>query len=143
MSQPSSSSSFPDLFDAALQEYENQTGSKLVEHPLAKQFETCDSVDSITTILQVQAQIFRKYRGDDGKVMKSLKFSVDVLYNLSISTILGEGIGLVHPNQSLRSLVPNRHSSAISACESNIRWHRHSTCRKSLSLIPSAYLPDI
>ena len=94
MSQPSSS--FQDLFGAALQEYENQSGCKLIEHPLAKQFEPCDSVQSITAILQQQTQIFREFR-DDGKLMKSLKFSVDVLYTLSIGTVLGEGIGLVYP----------------------------------------------
>jgi hypothetical protein len=95
MSQPSSTSSFVDLFNAALQDYENQTGTKLVEHPLAKQFQACDSVDSITAILQEQAQIFREFR-DDGKLMKSLKCSVDVLYPLSINTVLGEVISLVH-----------------------------------------------
>ena len=95
MSQPSSF--FQDLFDTALQEYQNQTRCNLIEHPFAKQFETCDSVQSITAILQQQAQIFCKFRGDDGKFMKSLKSSVDVLYTLSISTVLGEGIGLVHP----------------------------------------------
>jgi hypothetical protein len=95
MSQPSSPS-FRSLFNAALQDYQNQTGTKLAEHPLAKQIETCDSVDSITAILQEQAQIFRKFKAEDGKVMKSLKCSVDVLYSLSASTILGEGIGLVH-----------------------------------------------
>jgi hypothetical protein len=95
MSQPSSS--FQDLFSAALQENENQTECRLIEHPLAQQLETCSSVESITAILQEQAQIFCKFRGDDGKLMKSVKSSVDVLYTLSISTVLGESIGLVHP----------------------------------------------
>jgi hypothetical protein len=94
MSQPSS---FQDLFNAALQEYQNQTGCELTEHPLAKRLETCGSVDSITTILQEQAQIFCKFRGDEGKLMKSLKSLVDVLYTLSISTVFGEAIGLVQP----------------------------------------------
>ena len=92
MSQPSS---FQVLLNAALREYQNQTGCKLIEHPLAKRLETCDSVDSITAILQEQAQIFCKFR-DDGKLMKSLKSSVDVLYTLSVSTVLNEGISLVH-----------------------------------------------
>ena len=99
MSQPSSTSqatsSFQDLFNAALRDYENQTETKLVEHPFAKQLEECDSVDSIVAILQEQAQTFRKFRGEDGKIMKSLKSSVDVLCTLSNSTLLGEGIGLV------------------------------------------------
>ena len=96
MSQPSSSSSssFQGLFNAALQDYENQTKTKLVQHPLAKKLETCNSVDSITTILQEQAQIFGGFR-DDGKIMKSLTSSVDVLYTLSNNTILGEVVGLV------------------------------------------------
>ena len=97
MSQPSSSasSSFQGLFNAAFQDYENQTKTKLVQHPLAKKLEACDSVDSITAILQEQAQIFRGFRGDHGKIMKSLRSSVNVLYTLSNSTILGEVIGLV------------------------------------------------
>jgi hypothetical protein len=93
MSQPSS---FQALFNTALQNYENQTGTRLVDHPLAKPFETCDSVDSITAILRDQAQIFYEFR-NDGRLMKSLKSSIDVLHTLSISTILGEGIGLVRP----------------------------------------------
>jgi hypothetical protein len=36
-----------------------------------------------------------KFRGDDSKVMKSLKRVIDVIHTLSTSTILGEGIGLV------------------------------------------------
>ncbi|KAF8466108.1 hypothetical protein DFH94DRAFT_686226 [Russula ochroleuca] len=96
MSQTSSSSSFQDLFNVALQDYENKTGIKLVDDPFAKKFEKCDSVDSITAVLQEQAQIFRKFRGDDGKLMKSLKASVDVLYTLS-NTVLGGGIGLAFP----------------------------------------------
>ena len=93
MSRPSSS--FQDLFNAAIRDYENQTETKLIEHPFAKQLEECDSVDSIVAILQEQAKTFRKFRGDDGKITKSLKSSVDVLYTLSNSTLLGEGIGLV------------------------------------------------
>ena len=94
MSQPSSSS-FNGLFNAALKDYANQTKTKLDQHPLAKKLEACDSVDSITAILQEQAQIFKGFRGDDGKIMKSLRSSVDVLYTLSNSTILGQVIGLV------------------------------------------------
>jgi hypothetical protein len=103
MSQPSSSS-FQDLFNAALQDYETQTGTRLDNHPFAKQLETCDSVDSITAVLQEQAQIFREFRGDNGNAMKSLKSSVDVLYTLSTSTVLGEGVGLVRPKSFITVL---------------------------------------
>jgi hypothetical protein len=87
-------SSFQDLFDAVLQDYQIQTGTSLVDHPLAKQLESCNSVDSVTAVLQEQAQIFREFRGDDGKVMRSLRYSVNILYTLSVTT---GGIGLVGP----------------------------------------------
>ena len=97
MSQPSSSSSFEVLFNTALREYERQTGTSLVDHPFAEQLEKCDSANSIATILQEQSQSFREFRGGDGKLMKSLVCSVDVLYTMSTSTVLGEGVGLVRP----------------------------------------------
>ena len=92
MSQPP----FQELFNEALQSYEKETGINLVEHPLAKQLETCHSLDSITNLLQEQTQIFHKFRGDDGKLMKLLRSSVEVLYMLSTETVLGENVGLVH-----------------------------------------------
>ncbi len=94
MSQPSPPSSFQTIFSAALQDYEKQTGARLVDHPIAKKLNQCDSAGSITTILQEQARTFHEFRGDDGTLMKSLKCSVDVLYTLS-GTVLGEGISLV------------------------------------------------
>jgi hypothetical protein len=95
MSHPDPSSSFQLLIGKALLDYEKQTGTKLADHPLAKQIETCDSVDSVTLVLEEQAQAFREFRGDDGKIMKSLKSVVRVLHALSTSTALSEGIGLV------------------------------------------------
>ncbi|KAF8465153.1 hypothetical protein DFH94DRAFT_360795 [Russula ochroleuca] len=100
MSQASSTSSLQDLFNAALQDYENQTGTKLVDDPLANKLKKCDSVDSVTAILQEQAQIFHKFRGDDGKLMKSLKSSVGVLYTLSSTGVLSGSVGLVFPPAS-------------------------------------------
>jgi hypothetical protein len=97
MSQPSSSSSFQSLFDAALQDYATQTGTKLDDQPLAKQLQDCDSVDAVSSLLQSQAQRFHGFRGEDGKIMKSLKSVVNVLYNLSTSGVLGEGVGIVRP----------------------------------------------
>jgi fungal STAND N-terminal Goodbye domain len=101
MSQPASSLSFQSLFNAALQDYADQTGTKLYDHSLTSQLEICDSVDSISAVLQEHARRFHEFRGEDGKIMKSLKCIVHVLYTLSTSTILGEGIGIV----SLKSLI--------------------------------------
>ena len=54
------------LFDIALQDYEKQTGTKLVDYPLAKQLEACDSVESVTTFLQERARAFHEFRGEVG-----------------------------------------------------------------------------
>jgi hypothetical protein len=96
MRQPSSlSSNFQILFDAALQDYKDKTGNTLIDHPIAKQLETCESIASITAILQEQAQSFREFRENNGKLMKALNSSVDVLCSPSISSPLNETIGLV------------------------------------------------
>jgi hypothetical protein len=93
MSQPTSST-FRALFNAALQDYENQTGISLVDHPFSKQLETCESVSSIAAILREQAQSFRELRENDGKLMKALHSSIEVLGAPSISSALSETIGL-------------------------------------------------
>jgi hypothetical protein len=98
MSQSSSSSTFPVLFDAALQDYEDKIGSSLINHPLAKELQECDSVGSITAILEEQARIFREFR-DHGKLVHSLKHLVDVLSSPFISTVFDQGTDLVvRPN---------------------------------------------
>ena len=83
------------LYNSALQDYATQTGTNLVDHPFAKQLEKCESVDSISFLLQENLRRLREFRGEDGKITKSLKCAVHVLYTLSTSTVLGEGIGLV------------------------------------------------
>jgi hypothetical protein len=83
------------LFDAALQDYRDKTGNTLADHPIAKQLETCEYVNSITAILQEQARGFREFTENDGKLMKALNSSVDVLCSPSISSALNEAIGLV------------------------------------------------
>ena len=94
MGQPTSSA-VETLFNVALQDYENKTGISLVDHPFAKQLETCESVGPITAILREQAQSFREFRENDGRLMKALNSSIDVLCAPSISSALSETIGLV------------------------------------------------
>ena len=96
MSQPPESLfiSFKGIFDSALQEYENQTKINLAEHTLAKELKACDDVDSISAILQKQAQMFDGFKGD-GKIMKSLRPIVDVLHTLFNSSIIGPVVILI------------------------------------------------
>ena len=85
MSDHSPSSHFRGLFEAALQDYEKQTGTALVNHPFAERLQECDSVDAINPVLQERTQRFTDFRGD-GKIMKALKSTVSILYALSTNT---------------------------------------------------------
>jgi fungal STAND N-terminal Goodbye domain len=82
-----SSSMLQPLFDTALRDYEKQTGMKLIEHPLARQLENCNSVESIIALLQEQARAFTEFRREDDKVMKPLKRVVHVLHAISTNLV--------------------------------------------------------
>jgi hypothetical protein len=96
MSDQLGSSRLRVLFEAALQDYENQTGKALANHPLAEQLQSCDSVESVTAVLREQTQAFSEFRGKD-KILKPLKNAVSVLYKLSAAANFGRDIGLVCP----------------------------------------------
>ena len=103
----SPSSSFLALYNSALQDYTNQTGTNLVDHPFAKQLKKCESVDSISSLLQGHVRRIREFRRDDEKIIKSLKCAVTavhVLHTLSTNTVFGEGICLVRPKPVIRAL---------------------------------------
>ncbi|KAH8976658.1 hypothetical protein EDB92DRAFT_2109650 [Lactarius akahatsu] len=94
----------------ASSEYEKRSGTNLIGNNLVLELEYCDySTDTVITVLQHQARAFRNHRGDDGRVMKRLKRTVQILYTLSTSTVLGEGIVRV----------------AISARKSDSYWFRN------------------
>jgi hypothetical protein len=83
------------LFEAALNEFEKRAGSNLVRHQIIDKLVNCESADSVIDVLQEQAQAFRNFRGDDGKLMMWLKRTVNVLYTLSTSDVVCGGISLV------------------------------------------------
>ena len=83
------------LFETALNDFKEKAGTDLDQHQIIDKLGNCESADSVINVLQDQAQAFRDFRGDDGKLMTWLKRTVDVLYTLSTSGVLGEGIGLV------------------------------------------------
>jgi hypothetical protein len=94
MNDQSASSRLQGLFEAALHDYEKQTGIALAEHPLAGQLQDCDSVESFTVVLHGQTQAFNEFRGRE-KIIKPLKNALSVLYNLSATANLGQDFGLV------------------------------------------------
>jgi hypothetical protein len=103
MSDHSEPSHLKVLFEAALQDYERQTGIALAKHPLAERLQECDSVESITAVLHEQTQAFNEFR--KGKVMKLLKNAVSILYKLSACAKLGEVIGVVHLKALMGSFI--------------------------------------
>ena len=96
MGDRSTSSHLRVLFDAALRDYQNQTGIALAEHPLSAQLQNCDSVESITAVLCEQTQAFSEFQRND-KILRPLKKTVSVLYKLSATANFGQDIGLVRP----------------------------------------------
>lgn len=104
MSDRSASSHLVVLFEAALRDYETQTGIALAEHPLAERLQECHSVESITALLHEQTQSFNQFRGKK-KVIKLLKNAVSVLYKLSASAKLGEVIGVVQLKVFMRCFI--------------------------------------
>ncbi|KAH9990933.1 hypothetical protein BJV77DRAFT_566061 [Russula vinacea] len=97
MSDQSGSSPFQAVFESALQDYEKQTGISLANHPLAGQLQNCQSVESVTTLLQEEAQSFSKFR-ESGKIFKSLKGTiVSTLSRVSAIAALGRAIGVSFP----------------------------------------------
>jgi hypothetical protein len=120
---------FAMLFESALLDYEKQTGTRLTEHPLAQQLENCGSIESITVILHENAGAFSEFRRSDGRIMKSLKSVVSVLFTLSTSSVLGGAIGLVLPIDVMSIFfVPNIYPLVIPACECNICRFCCTTC---------------
>jgi hypothetical protein len=67
----------------------------LADHPLAGKLKSCDSVESVTAMLQEQAQGFSNIQGGDRKIMELLVRIASALHALSASAALGEVIDLV------------------------------------------------
>ena len=108
MSDQSGPSPFQSLFESALQDYENQTGIPLANHPLAEQLQNCQSVESVTALLQEKAQAFNEFRGSD-KIFKSLKGVASALSRVSAIAAFSEAVGVVRPRSLIvcsTSLIP-------------------------------------
>jgi hypothetical protein len=94
MDNQSGSSRFSALFESALRAYEENTGVTLAEHPLFVQLQSCHSVESMTTLIQSQAQAFGDSQGSD-RIMNSIKATVSILTPLSSAASLRDAFGLV------------------------------------------------
>ena len=122
LSEPSA---FESLFQSALHEYQIQTGVDLRRHPLALQLDLCISVQSVTEVLQQQAQAFRQFRGGNNKIMTLIHQAAQALYKLSTPVVHAEAIGLVR-RYGLHSHVSHSFFTAhATTCENNTHLHRN------------------
>ena len=119
---------FRALFESALQAYDQKAGVILADHPLAIQFQSCHSIESITTVLQRHAQAFSEFQGSD-TVPKSIKSTVSILFRLSATASLGDSdtVDLVRHKALMAYSTALTVLTAISTCESNMCWSRYLT----------------
>ena len=123
-SSSSSSSNFQSIFDASLQSYNNKTKSKLLDHSLATQLQSCDSPSAVLSVLQDLIPQFDQRRTSDERLKNWLNPTVNVLYLFSAT--LGEGVGLVSLSLlSLYNLYSDCHLLDILSCKSYICWYRY------------------
>jgi len=94
MTDQSGSSHLRVLFEAALEDYKQQTGIELAEHPLAERLQDCNSVESVVTAIREQAQDFKKFREKD-RVLEPLEKVLTVLQRLSSAANFAQDVGLV------------------------------------------------
>ena len=127
MTTLSEPSAFESLFQSALGEYQIQTGVDLRRHPLAHQLDLCDSLLSVTELLQQQAQAFREFRERNNKFITLLKHVAQALHKLSTPVVHAEAIGLVRPNPRcvLHFRVSHTFFTARVTCENNTHLHRN------------------
>lgn len=83
------------LFEVALSKYEERVGTNLIKDELSSKLKACYCADDVITVLQTHAEAIQKYRADHGKTMMWLKQVVNVLYNLSTNTVVGQCIGMI------------------------------------------------
>jgi hypothetical protein len=89
----SSSSILQAIFHASIKEYEKNTKTDLLAHPLMAQLQTCNSPTEILAVLRTQVQQFEQSTSGDNKLTKWLNPTVNVLY--AFSSVIGTGVGLV------------------------------------------------
>jgi hypothetical protein len=103
------------LFEAALNEFETRTGTKLVQNRIFDELLACESVESILYILQEQAKPLRTALGNDSTLMKWIKRTVTVLHFLSTNKMIVDGVSSVCGYISYPGSLCNDHHASFKA----------------------------
>jgi hypothetical protein len=83
-----SSSDYDVIFDNALKAYKTKTGKDLAKDPLLRRLETCNSPDSVISLLRQQIPGFDQSGSNDERLTKWVNPVVNVLCNFA-TTISG------------------------------------------------------
>src|SRR6266852_3879770 len=93
-STSASHSNFASIFNVALEKYKRKTKQDLAKHPLLPRLQSCDSPESILTVLREQPPDSNRSQNSDDGLTKWVTPAVNVLY--SFSATLGGVVGLVN-----------------------------------------------
>jgi hypothetical protein len=140
MSSTTPSPSNFQLISEALSDYTKQTGIDLTKNPFVNQFQSCDSAEAISELLQDRATAFKSYRNENRKLISCLYPIFQFI--LVFSGTLRSGLVLVSSTEWVPfiMIINVVISGAISTCERNL-----SRCRcppRSMQLLClKLYLP--
>src|SRR6267154_5314879 len=93
-STSTSHSNFVPIFNAALESYKRRTKKDLASHPLLSSLQSCDSPETVITVLREQIPAFNQSQNRDDGLTKWVIPTVNVLY--TFSGTIGQGVGLVN-----------------------------------------------
>ena len=139
-----SRSNLHSIFNAALKTYQKKTGKDITSHPLATEFQSCDSPHAILAVLRRQIPTPDLSQNRDQTFEKYLIPTVNVLY--SLSDTLGEGVGLVISSMSppIENPCSNVFLPGVPTSNSNFYWYRCSPFGQlSLFFCPCAAHSDV
>jgi hypothetical protein len=117
---------FPEIFEAALEEYKEKTKNDIKSDLLFAKLQDCNSSDAVLDVLEEKARALKRLQRGDWKheLMGSLKPIVETLFRLSNEDVVKDGIvsvRLTRYKYSLRKFII--HPADISTSEGHIYWY--------------------
>ena len=91
--EAASLSNYQSIFDSALEGYKRKTGKDLTKDPLLRSLETCNSPDTVLTVLRAQILAPGQSQNSGDKLTTWLDPAVNVIN--AFSATIGGGVGLV------------------------------------------------
>jgi len=83
------------LFEAALNEFEERTGTELAQHQIFNELVACESIEAVVTVLQEQIKALPTSPRDYSKLMNRIKRTVQIIHPLSTDNVVMSGANLV------------------------------------------------